>query len=78
MKITLEPTDNQRTQQCIKSGIATGIFSTVTIDHPLDDMNISDVFECIIMPALKAYGFPESLVDSYLRNDDTLSDPRCL
>lgn len=78
MKITLEPTDNQRTQQCIKSGIATGIFPTVTIDHPVDDMTISEVFDTIIVPALKAYGFPESLVDSYLRSDDTLSDPRCL
>ena len=74
MKITIEPTDKRQTQTYIKSGSVDCIYPVVTIEHPEDGMTISEVFDCIIIPALKAYGFPESVIDSYLlaETDNTI------
>ena len=66
MKITLEPTNKCQTQTYIKSGSIDCIFPVVTIEIPEDSMTISEVFDCIIIPALKAYGFDASAIDNYL------------
>lgn len=66
MKITIEPTNKRQTQTYIKSGSIECIYPVVTLEHPEDDMTISEVLDCIIIPALKAYGFPESVINDYL------------
>ena len=69
MKITLEPTNKRQIQTYIKSGSIDCIYPVVTIEHPEDDMNISEVFDNIIIPTLKAYGFPESVINDYLLDE---------
>jgi len=32
-------------------------------------MNISEVFDCIIIPALTAYGFPESAINNLFKDE---------
>ena len=66
MKITLEPTNNYQPQPYSKSSSVDTIFPVVTVEIPEDHMTISEVFDCVIIPALKAYGFDASTIDSYL------------
>ena len=54
MKITIQPTDDQRSRVSPK-------YSTVTIEHPDDDLNIEEVRE-IVNSALIAWGFHPDIV----------------
>ena len=51
MRITIEPTQNQ-------DGLRVGEkHPAVVVTLPDDDMNLPDVLECLITPALRAYGY---------------------
>jgi hypothetical protein len=51
MRITIEPTQNQ-------DGLRVGEkHPVVVITLPYDDMNLPDVLECLITPALLAFGY---------------------
>lgn len=61
MKITIEPSQDQRNE--------TYPYSKVTIDHPSDDLHISDVVE-LLSKSLLAWGFHKETVDEALNNDE--------
>ena len=51
MKITIEPTQNQ-------DGEMPGHkYPKVVVTLPDDDMNLADVLECLVTPALMAFGY---------------------
>ena len=51
MKITIEPTQNQ-------NGFRVGEkHPVVVVTLPDDDMNLADVLECLVTPALMAFGY---------------------
>ena len=51
MKITIEPTQNQ-------NGFRVGEkHPVVVVTLPDDDMNLADVLECLVTPALLAFGY---------------------
>jgi hypothetical protein len=51
MRITIEPTQNQYSYSVGSK------HPVVVITLPDDDMCLPDVLECLVMPALLAYGF---------------------
>lgn len=51
MKITIEPTQNQDGE---KPGHK---YPKVTITLPDDDLDLPDVLECLVTPALMAFGY---------------------
>jgi hypothetical protein len=59
MKITLQPTEQPR-----QNPESTN--PTVSIDLPFDDMDITQVIEELIRPALLGWGFLEETVDAHL------------
>ena len=69
MKITIEPTNKYQPQPYSKSSSIDTTFPVVTVEIPEDHMTISEVFDCIIIPALQAYGFHSSAIDNYLFNE---------
>lgn len=60
MKITLEPTENTRTE----NGMILYPHATVSISHPDDDANIEETME-LIKQALLAWGFSPKTVEDY-------------
>lgn len=58
MKITLEPTENQKEDKYPHSKIM--------IEHPCDDLTLDEVMDSLIKPALIAYSYSEETVDKFL------------
>lgn len=66
MKVIFAPTDpfNGEKPGDIDRGC---VGATVTVEVPLDDMNLGEVFEHLIGPALKGLGYFGDTVDSCVR-----------
>jgi len=58
MKLTLEPSAEMLVESYIKSRNP-----IVTVSMPYDDLTITQIIDCLIKPALLAYGFHADTVD---------------
>lgn len=61
MKITIEPTEDQK--------YSTSQMPTVTIAIPGDHHDIPSVIVDLVIPALLAWGFKKSSIDEYIDPD---------
>jgi len=61
MKITLEPTELDQSPQ--------NLHPRVTIETCYDDMNIEEIFENLIVPAVLGIGYQRETINKYLGED---------
>ena len=62
MKVTYTPTNKKQIEEYLQKGDPTLLNSSVSIEHPMDDMTLPDFMTQAIFPMLVAMGYAEKSI----------------
>ena len=63
MKVTYTPTNPKDIEEYLKKGDPALMNPTVSIEHPMDAMTITDFMEQVIFPMLLGMGYSQYSID---------------
>ena len=63
MKVTYTPTNKKQIEEYLAKGDPTLLNSSVSIEHPMDDMTLPDFMTQAIFPMLVGIGYTEGTIE---------------